>query len=105
MLVRGDYVKGRKFRVIRPGAHIEGSRPRAPFCHDSYRLELPVGTILTCFGVHWTAGDGVPAIMWRDEQGQWICNEAVFWPAQGGMWDGYVPEDGYLAALDDPVSG
>ena len=54
------------------------------------------GDILTCAGSSMTFGDGVPALKWTDENGDWIANDCTFTPVQGGMWSGQIPEDGYL---------
>lgn len=47
-----------------------------------------------------TFGDGVPALKWKDADGEWLANDCLFQPVQGGMWSGQVPEDGYLEAVE-----
>jgi hypothetical protein len=100
VLTHQDFRAGRKFRVIKAGASIDGMVPIAPYCQQGFRKPLPVGTILTCRGSGMTFGDGVPAVKWADEHDQWICNDAVFEPTKGGMWGGQLPADGYVEPVD-----
>lgn len=73
--------RGRKFRVTRPGAHIDGLRPVSPWTQQPFRLDLKVGTVLTCDGISKTHGDGYPMVKWLDANGEWICNDAIFHPS------------------------
>lgn len=93
---RRDYKKGQRYRVVKAGAHLHGMQPVAPCVQQGWRKDLKVGDILTCQGESMTFGDGVPALKWADEDGQWLANDCLFSPIQGGMWGGQVPEDGYL---------
>jgi hypothetical protein len=87
--MRGD-------RVIREGARLTGMVPVAPYTQQGWSKQLHVGDVITCAGSGMTFGDGVPALKWKDENGQWLANDCIFQPVQGGMWSGQIPEDGYL---------
>lgn len=95
-----DYLAGRKYRVIKEGAQLTGMQPAGPNCQQGWSQKLQVGDVLTYAGQSMTFGDGVPAMKWKDAAGQWIANDCLFRPAQGGMWGGQVPEDGYLEPVD-----
>ncbi len=90
------FEKGKRYRVIRAGAHLTGMQPAGRNAQQGWRQDLNVGDILTCSGSSMTFGDGVPALKWTDENGDWLANDCTFTPVQGGMWGGQVPEDGYL---------
>lgn len=90
------FEKGKKYRVVKSGARLYGYKPIAPYCEEGWGKTLEVGEILTCAGSSMTMGDGVPAIKWKDSDGNWLANDCLFSPVQGGMWGGQVPEDGYL---------
>jgi hypothetical protein len=94
------YRQGRRFRVTKEGARIVGLLPSAEG-QQGYWQALAPGDILTCRGVSMTFGDGVPAIKWNDAQDQWICNDAIFEPYIGSMWDGMPPHPDYLEPCDD----
>lgn len=90
------FEKGKKYRVVKPGARLRGYKPVGPNCEEGWSRDLEVGEIITCAGSSMTFGDGVPALKWHDKDGKWIANDCLFRPVQGGMWGGQVPEDGYL---------
>lgn len=90
------YESGKKYRVIKEGARLSGMKPTAPYCQTGWRQDLHVGDVLTCAGRSMTSGDGVPALKWKDADGEWLANDCLFHPVQGGMWSGQVPVDGYL---------
>jgi hypothetical protein len=90
------YEAGQKYRVIREGARLTGMVPVAPYCQQGWSKQLHVGDVITCAGSGMTFGDGVPALKWKDEDGEWLANDCTFQPVQGGMWSGQIPEDGYL---------
>jgi hypothetical protein len=90
------YEAGRKYRVIKEGAKLQGMQPTAPYCQVGWQKELHVGDVLTCAGSRMTFGDGVPAIKWNGENNEHLANDCIFHPVQGGMWGGQVPVDGYL---------
>jgi hypothetical protein len=90
------YERGRKYRVIKAGAKLSGTKPVAPYCSQGFGKRLEVGEVITCAGSAMTFGDGVPALKWNDENDKWIANDCLFSPVKGGMWGGQIPEDGYL---------
>lgn len=90
------YEKGRRYRVVRDGARLTGMQPIDRNAQQGWRKDLVVGDILTCLGTSMTRGDGVPALKWGDETGQWMANDCIFSPVSGGIWSGQVPVDGYL---------
>jgi hypothetical protein len=94
------YEPGRKYWVIKEGARLTGMRPTAPYCQIGWSKKLHIGDVLTCAGHSMTFGDGVPALKWKGENGEWLANDCLFQPAQGGMWGGQLPADGYLV-LDE----
>lgn len=96
-----DYITGSRWRVVKPGASIVGMKPDGPGCFRGFRLDLAVGTVLTCLGVSMTFGDGVPALKWGDADGHWICNDALFEPHVGGMWEGLPPDPSYIEPVED----
>jgi hypothetical protein len=98
-LLREDYRLGRKFRIVKEGASIRGLLPAGPWCSRGHRVDLPVGTVITCMGVGWSRGDGAPIIRWRSENHEAFCEEAEFHPNNGDMWN-CLPEDGYLTPMD-----
>lgn len=98
------YEKGRKYRVVKPGAKLSGYKPTAPYVQEGWSKRLEVGEILTCAGSNMTMGDGVPALKWNDEHGKWIANDCLFRPVKGGMWGGQVPEDGFLEELPETTA-
>lgn len=91
-----QYEKGKKYRVVKEGAKLWGMKPVAPYCETSWGKDLEVGEVLTCAGTSMTFGDGVPALKWKDENGNHLANDCCFKPAKGGMWGGEIPEDGFL---------
>jgi len=95
------YEAGRKYRVIKEGARLTGLQPVSPNCQQGWRKDLHVGDVLTCAGKSWTMGDGVPALKWKGEAGEWLANDCLFHPVQGGMWSGQVPAEGYLEEVPD----
>lgn len=96
---RRDYKKGRRYRVVRAGARLRGMQPISSCAQQGWRKDLEVGEILTCLGESMTFGDGVPAIKWGDETGEWLANDCIFSPVTGGLWGGQVPADGYLEEM------
>jgi hypothetical protein len=90
------FENGKKFRVVKAGAKLWGMKPSGPYCQTGWSKQLKVGDVITCSGSSMTYGDGVPALKWRDADGQWLANDCCFDPVKGGMWGGQVPEDGYL---------
>lgn len=96
---QGDFKEGQKWRVISEGASLWGMQPDGPYAQRGWGMALPVGTILTCGGVHWTHGDGVPIVKWRDAEGNWLANDCEFKPSVGGMWSS-APQDGYLELVE-----
>lgn len=95
------YEKGKRYRVVKPGAKLRGMKPIAPYCSQGWGKTLEVGEVITCAGSNMTFGDGVPALKWLDADGKWLANDCLFSPVQGGMWGGQVPEDGYLEELPE----
>jgi len=93
---RGVYQPGTRWRVVKPGAHLWGLQPVGRNVEQGWQMDLPVGTVLTCLGVSWTRGDGVPALKWGDAEGRWLANDCTFSHIDGGMWGGQVPQAGYL---------
>lgn len=92
-----QYEQGKKYRVIKEGARLSGMRPVAPYCQEGWGMELAVGAVLTCDGTSMTFGDGVPALKWKDADGNWLANDCLFRPIKGdAMWGGQLPADGYL---------
>lgn len=90
------YERGQRYRVVKAGASLSGMKPIAPNCQQGWSMPLNVGDVITCTGKGMTFGDGVPALKWADENGQRLANDCLFRPAQGGMWGGQVPAEGYL---------
>lgn len=90
------YEAGKRYRVIKEGARLEGMKPVAPYCQQGWSQDLHVGDVITCGRTSMTFGDGVPALKWLDENGEWIANDCLFRPVQGGMWGGQIPVEGYL---------
>lgn len=99
-----QFVRGKKFRVIKAGGYISGMKPVAPYVQQGYREQLEVGTVLMCAGESMTFGDGVPAIKWLREDGKPICNDAIFSHVVGGMWAGQVPEPGWMELVTEEAS-
>lgn len=98
---RRDYIKGEKYRVVRAGAYLRGMTTVGRGVFNGWRRDLQVGDVITCLGESWTMGDGVPAIKWGDETGEWLANDCTFQPCGGGLWGGQVPLPGYLEPADD----
>lgn len=94
------FPRGSRWRVVRPGAAIAGMVPSGPGCQTFFRRPLAVGDVLTSLGTSMTMGDGVPALKWGDEAGENICNDAVFEPHVGTMWQGLRPDPSYLEPAD-----
>lgn len=94
-----SYPAGSRWRVIKEGAYIDGMVPAGRSVQTGFRLDLEVGTILTSAGRSMTMGDGVPALKWREADNAWICNDALFHPHVGGIWDGYLPDPSYVERL------
>lgn len=90
------YQKGRRFRVVREGARLSGMQPHPSGALVGWSVPLLVDTVLTCLGTSWTRGDGVPAVKWGDCNGKPLAIDCIFFPVQGGMWDGRKPLPGYL---------
>lgn len=82
-----QFTRGKQYRVVKPGAHLDGMQPIRGGQQGWRGPVLDVGTILTCDGRRMTFGDGVPRIMWRDENGDFIANDCEFHPSIGGMWN------------------
>jgi len=94
-----EYLLGRRFRVIRSGAYVWGLRSVAPWTRECVRIDLQMGTIITCLGRANTRGDGVPAVMWGDEAGVAYCEDPVFSPSiTGSIWD-ERPDPSYIEPL------
>lgn len=97
MLTRADFCEGRKFRVIKAGAKLQGMQP-VRGGQQGWAQSLAVGTILTCAGKSMTFGDGVPIVKWTDENGKFLANDCEFKPSLGGMWSSY-PNPEFLEAV------
>ena len=95
------YEKGKRYRVVKAGAQLRGMQPTGPNVQRGWGKDLEVGDVLTCLGTSMTFGDGVPALKWADENGEWLANDCRFSPVQGGMWSGQIPVDGYLELVED----
>lgn len=80
------YEAGKKYRVTREGARLTGMQPIAPYVQQGWSRDLHIGDVLTCAGRSMTMGDGVPALKWKDENGEWLANDCLFQPGQGGLW-------------------
>jgi hypothetical protein len=93
------YEKGKKYRVVKEGGRLWGMKSTAPYCQTGWGKNLSVGEIITCAGSSMTMGDGVPAMKWLDENGEYLANDCLFSPVQGGMWGGQLPEDGFLEEI------
>jgi hypothetical protein len=98
---RDDYPKGSRWRVTMPGAKLWGMVAAGRGCYEGWNKHLQVGDIITSDGTSMTSGDGVPAIKWLDENGDMLAVDCCFAPTKGGMWDGEVPEDGYLEPVEE----
>jgi|JI10StandDraft_1071094.scaffolds.fasta_scaffold790149_3 hypothetical protein len=94
-----DFVDGSRWKVTQAGARLFGWKP-IPGGHEGWVLTLEPGMILTCAGSSMTMGDGVPAIKWRGENGEFLASDCTFSPVKGGMWGGQIPEDGFLERLE-----
>lgn len=92
------YEAGKKYRVVKEGARLTGMQPTAPYVQQGWSKDLHVGDVLTCAGSSMTRGDGIPALKWKDENGEWLSNDCLFEPVQGGLWGGQVPAEGYLVS-------
>ena len=95
------YKSGTRWRVIKPGAKLSGIQPIGAYAHQGWGKALEVGEIITCDGMRMTRGDGVPALKWTDQDGNYLAGDCTFRPVQGGMWGGQVPQDGYLELVTD----
>lgn len=98
--ILSDFKQGTRWRVVREGARLWGMVPIAPYAQQGWQRQLRVGDVLTCGGMGMTFGDGVNAIKWLGENGEWLANDCLFEPVKGGMWGGQVPGDGYLERLE-----
>lgn len=93
------YVPDARFKVVTPGAYLDGWAPDGPGCFRGWRTNLQVGDVITCRGHGWGFGS---------DPGQgvhWVVggvNCAEFRPSQGGIWN-YHPADGYLELTDEPA--
>lgn len=89
------YEAGVKYRVIRDGGYLAGRQ-----LHDSslpFKLDLPVGTIITCAGRHFIGS--VPVTGWRDEYNRELARQCSFHPYVLAYAE--TPAEGYLAPLND----
>lgn len=93
-MLQRDFKKGQKWRVCAHGVHLWGMKP-IPGGQQGRQAPAPLSTVLTCAGVCMTFGDGVPVVKWTDANGQWIANDCIMSPAEGGMWSS-APADGTL---------
>lgn len=98
---RRQFTRDKKFRVVREGCRISGMKTIAPWTRQGFRLDLKPGDILTCDGESQSRGDGASVVKWRDHKGDWICEDALFYPYAGGMWGGHLPEPGCLEEVEE----
>lgn len=92
-----QYEKDKKYRVIKDGAQLYGMKPTAPYCQTGWRKKLEVGEVITCAGCSMTFGDGIAALKWNDENGEWLANDCMFKPVKGNeLWGMQEPADGFL---------
>lgn len=94
------YEKGKRYRVVKEGCRLWGMKPTAPYCQQGWSKKLSVGEIITCAGYSMTCGDGILALKWNDENGQWIANDCLFQPIKGHeIWSTQEPEEGFLEEI------
>lgn len=91
-----QYARGRRFRVVRPGASIRGLVPDRG-AYRGWTQTLRVGDVIEClgFGRGWGSDPGY-GVHWTTEVA-WAAGAtfAEFFPSAGGMWQ-YHPQDGFL---------
>lgn len=88
-----DFLKGRKYQVIKPGI-LSGWSP-VQGGMKGFSQPMDVGAVLTCDGVSMSSGDGVPVVKWLDENGGHIAIDCEFRPSVGSMWSSF-PHPGHL---------
>jgi hypothetical protein len=97
---RASFVEGARFRVIKPGARLEGMVFFGETTWSGWSRNLEVGEIVTCRG--WIPGWQTSDVMVADFTAEKVPDNAKWvsvWPL-AGMWKPY-PALGYLEALDD----
>lgn len=99
-MIQKDFKAGQQWRVCAPGVSLSGMKPCGPYAQQGWRMSAPVGTVMTCDGVKWTGGDGVPVVKWLDRDGNWLANDCTLSPSTGGMWAS-APADGTLQPWSD----
>ena len=97
-----QYKRGQKWRVMVDNARLSGMKSNGPYAQSGWRMDVPKGTVLTCLGEQWTAGDGVPVVQWADEHGNFLASDCTFSPAIGTMWN-RTPAPGSLFPKSDAV--
>lgn len=93
---REEYAPGARFVVAREWCWLDGMQPAGRGAFTGWRRDLHIGDVIEVATIGMTFGDGVPAIKWGDENGEWLASDCTFRPVQGGMWGGQVPADGCL---------
>lgn len=89
-----DFKEGQKWQITRP-SKLSGMQA-IPGGQQGWGRDVPAGTILTCSGVRWTFGDGVPVVKWLDADGNHIASDCTLLPAEGGMWSSVPRADHIL---------
>lgn len=96
-----DFTQGRRFRVVKDGAALTGMVAAGVGMWRPLRMELPVGSIITCLGRAMSWGsDGVPVIVWGDQDGVAFAPDAEFSPRVGDLWVS-VPDPDFLNVLEE----
>ena len=93
------FVRGERYRVVKEGGYLRGSRPTGPGVETIWRRDLRIGDVISCAGCAFTSGDGVPIIHWLDADGVPLVNDCEFQPDDGRMW-GTLAAEGFLVRVD-----
>jgi hypothetical protein len=84
-MAQSDWKAGARYRVIKPGARLDGLKPLPEHrsAWQGWSRPLKVGEIITCTGLAMGWGsDSVPLVQWSEPGVSYV----EFYPATGTMW-------------------
>lgn len=96
---RDTFVAGRRFKVIKEGARLEGIVTFGDHAWAGYAKTLQVGEIVTCNGWREGMSGGAEEANFTAAGVPWNALWVQVWP-QDGLWRPW-PMDGVLEPLDD----
>lgn len=95
------WVKGRRFRVIAPGAKLSGLVSIGPSAWRGWDQSLTVGDVIECLGfVMGWGSDNIPQAMFRTEESMEAKASYVHFYPEKGMWSPY-PREGFLEPVEE----